>query len=330
MIAFFLICYGAIYFLIFNKLKWLEKSASNISAFIGVGVVLIASLTFSWFTYAPMTADARTFRHIIPIVPNVKGQVIAVPIKALELLAAGDTLYQIDPTPYQHTVSQLSANIAQLKAQKTLANIQVQRARKLVKTQAAAQMDLDKWTAELDAVEAGISSAEAQLANAQWQLQETTVKAPTNGYVVNLQIRPGTTVSNIAAASALAFISRDSDSILASYSQSAIRNIQPGDTAELVFVNKPGQVFSGKVFSIVAFGAQSQLVASGNLPTLSGAPITDRWAVRVVLDDSDTAQSLPQGSAATMAVYTSNGKAIHIISKVALRMNAWLAYLTSN
>ncbi|RLQ23340.1 hypothetical protein DWB85_01950 [Seongchinamella sediminis] len=57
--------------------------------------------------------------------------------------------------------------------------------------------------------------------------------------------------------------------------------------------------------------------------------LPDRWGVIASLDDRQVARELPQGAAGTMAVYTGKGKSLHVISKVAIRMNAWLAYLTS-
>jgi hypothetical protein len=69
MIAFITICYASLYFLIFNKLGLLKKSAGNISAFAGVGVVLIGAIVFMWYTFSPLSTDARMFRYIIPIVP---------------------------------------------------------------------------------------------------------------------------------------------------------------------------------------------------------------------------------------------------------------------
>ena len=49
---------------------------------------------------------------------------------------------------------------------------------------------------------------------------------------------------------------------------------------------------------------------------------------RVVLP-SLTGEQVPQGAGGTVAVYTRSGKPVHIISKVVMRMQAWLAYLTS-
>jgi hypothetical protein len=58
-IAFIAICYVALYLLIFNRLALLKKNAPNICAFAGVGVVLIGSIVFMWYTFAPMSGDAR-------------------------------------------------------------------------------------------------------------------------------------------------------------------------------------------------------------------------------------------------------------------------------
>jgi multidrug resistance efflux pump len=109
MIAFISICYAGLYLLIFNKLGLLKKTVGNISAFAGVGVVMIGAIIFMWYTFAPMSGDARMFRYIIPIVPNVRGEVVAVPIEATQSLLKGDTLFQIDPVPFEFAVQQLEA-----------------------------------------------------------------------------------------------------------------------------------------------------------------------------------------------------------------------------
>jgi multidrug resistance efflux pump len=329
MIAFISICYGGLYVLIFNKLGWLQKTAGNICAFAGVGVAMIGAIILMWYTFSPISADARMFRYIIPIVPNVRGEVVEVPVEATQPLSRGDTLFRIDPAPYEMTVRQLEAQVARHKAEERLANVNVERAQKLLNVQAAAQIDLDTWTANKDAAIAATAAAQAQLDHARWQLNETNVTAPFDGYVVNLQLRPGNVVTTIPAASSLAFVSNEINTVLASFSQSAIRKIAVGDAAELVFTNVPGETFAGEVVRVVQLSGQSQLTASGQLPSFSGVPANDRWAVAVELEDKEYARQLPQGAGGTVAIYTEKGKPVHIISKVAMRMNAWLGYLTS-
>lgn len=329
MIAFLSIIYGLLYFLIFNVFKLLKKSAGNIASFVGVGVIMIGSIIFMWYTYAPLAVDARVFRYVIPIVPNVRGTVIDVPVQPNVAVAKGEVLYRIDPEPYQYKVSQAQASVAQFAAQETLAKLQVDRAKKLLKTQAAAKVDLDRWTAQLAADRAAKAGAISKLDSARWELAETEVKAPTNGYVINLQLRPGSFVGSTGLSAALAFISQDTTEILASFSQSAIRRIRKGDPVEFTFPHIPGEVFPGTVTDIIKFSGNAQLQASGTLPSDWGGAAPDRWAVRASLDDAEFAENLPQSTAGTMAVFTNGGKPVHVISKVVLRMNAWMAFLTS-
>ena len=328
MIAFLVICYSLLYVVLFNKLKLIPKTNSAISAFVGGGIVLIGAVVFAWYTFSPVSQDARLHRYIIPIVPNVKGLIQEVEVQPNTPMKKGDVLFRIDPSRYAFKVAQAKASIAQFEAQRTLAELQVERAQKLLKTQAAAKVDLDRWIAELDAAKAAIASAEAQLDNAEWELEETVVRAPSDGYAVNVVIRTGTFAGTVGVAATLPFISTDDNEILASFSQSSIRNIQVGDESEFTFFHRPGKVYSGVVSHVIGVSASAQTTASGQLPTLGTAP-PDRWVVRIHFDDQGLAKSLPQGTAGIATVYTQRGKPVHIISKVVMRINAWMAYLTS-
>jgi multidrug resistance efflux pump len=50
---------------------------------------------------------------------------------------------------------------------------------------------------EVAQTKAAIAAAEAALADAQWELDQTTVYAPADGTVVNLQLRPGQVASQV-------------------------------------------------------------------------------------------------------------------------------------
>lgn len=327
MIAFLILCYSAFYWVFFVKLGLFAKNARNISIFAGVGVVLIGTIVFMWLTYAPTTPSARMFMYVIQIVPQVKGRVIDVPVKPLVRVDQGEILYKIDPTPYQASVDQIEASIRRTEAQKRLAELQVERETALVGQSAAAQKELDRWTASLDEAIAGIDSLKAQLDNARWQLDQTEVRAPHEGYVINLQVRPGTFVANMPMAASMTFVSSERAQVVASFSQSAIRNIKKGDEAEVVFARFPGKVFSGTVTHVAEATGTAQLTPSGQLPVLTGAPSAGQYAVRV--DIGEAASEIPQGAGGTLAVYTQYGKALHIITRVVMRMQAWLGYLTS-
>ncbi len=328
MIAFITLVYSSFYFLVFGK-GLVKKSARNVSIFAGVGVVLISTIVFIWLTVAPTTKDGRVFQFVIPIVTDVSGEVIEVPAEPLVPMQQGDVLFRIEPAPFQNAVDRITASIDQARAQQRLAEIEVERNRGLVGRSAAAQRDLDRWLAELDGAKAAIRSLEAQLADAQWQLDQTTVVAPHDGHVVNLQVRPGVAVRTFAGTPSMSFISDETKEIVASFSQSSIRSVEVGDAAEMVFALHPGRVFTGTVTHVIRASGTAQLAASGNIPTLTGSPAAGRYAVRIKLDNAEDLALLPQGASCQVAAYTNHGKPFHIITKVVMRMGAWMAYLTS-
>lgn len=327
MIAFISLIYASFYFLIFGK--FVEKSARNMSIFVGVGIVLVSSIIFAWLTVAPTSKDGRVFQYVIPIVPNVSGQVIEVPAEPLVKMNEGDVLFKIDPFPYEAAVDRFTASIEQADAQRRLAQIEVDRNQALVERSAAARRDLDRWTAERDGAAAAIRSLEAQLRDAKWDLEQTVVRAPHSGYVVNLQLRPGVAARSFFATPAMSFISDEDKEIVASFSQSSIRRIEAGAQAEMVFALIPGEVFSGTVTHVIKATGTAQMAVSGTIPVMTGQPAAGRYAVRIELDDPGLLERLPQGAGCTVAVYTDIGKPFHAISKVVMRMNAWTAYLTS-
>jgi len=328
MIAFISLIYAAFYLVFFDKLKLFQKTARNISIFVGIGVVLIGTIVFMWLTYAPTTKDGRTFQYVVQIVPNVAGPVIEVPAERLQPLRKGDVLFRIDPVPYQAAVDTLKASIQQAEAQKRLADIQVKRTQGLVARSAGAQQELDTWNARRDEAIAAIASLQAQLMNALWNLEQTEVRAPYGGFVVNLQVRPGVRVTTIPLAAPMTFVSEEGYIVAASISQSASRYVKIDDVVEMVFPEFPGQVFSGKVDAVIRATGEAQLAPSGQIPVFTGAPIRGRRIITIQLDDPSLMRELGQGARSFVAVYTDRGKPFHIITKVVVRMQAWFGYLT--
>jgi multidrug resistance efflux pump len=328
MIAFITLIYASFYFLVFGK-GWIQTTARNISIFVGVGIVLIGTIVFMWLTFAPTTADGRTFQYVVQIVPNVAGPVTEIHADALVPLKRDDILFKIDPTQYQATVDQLEASIKQTEAQIRLAEIQVKRSGGLVKRSAGSQQELDTWTATRDEAIARQASFEAQLDKANWQLEQTIVRAPSEGYVINRQIRPGTRVTTLPGMAPMTFVSTEGTQIIASMSQSAVRFVQEDDTVEVVFASLPGKVFTGKVIAIAEATGEAQLAPSGLIPTFTGQPIVGRRVLRIELDDEIIISEMGQGAQTFVAVYTSKGKPFHVITKVVVRMQAWMGFLTN-
>ena len=54
----------------------------------------------------------NVYQGVVEVIPNVAGEVVDVPVEGLKPLTEGDVLFRIDPVPYQATVDQLKAQLA--------------------------------------------------------------------------------------------------------------------------------------------------------------------------------------------------------------------------
>ena len=61
--------------------------------------------------FAPTTTDVRVVKYTVPIVSQVRGRVIEVPVENNRPVKKGDVLFRIDPTPYETEVKSLEARL---------------------------------------------------------------------------------------------------------------------------------------------------------------------------------------------------------------------------
>lgn len=180
---------------------------------------------------------------------------------------------------------------------------------------------------EIANVKAQILRAEAQLADAKWELSQTTYFAPANGTVVALTLRPGAMAVPLPMSPAMNFV-EDEQWILAIYHQNEVRKIKPGQEAEIAFKMYPGRIVKCKVDSIMWATAQGQLPI-GTMNVAGGvAPVPpNSLAVRLIPDAKDKDIFLAAGAHGAGAVFTDSGEMIHILRKVIVRIGAKLDWL---
>lgn len=180
-----------------------------------------------------------------------------------------------------------------------------------------------------------VAQLRAQLATAQLNLDYTQVRAPSDGYVVGLSLRPGQRVANFPVRGWMTFVEDSGNRIAVAINQNAFRHLEPGQPAEIIFKLFPGQTFAAKVESLIYITAEGQLQASGLVPNAPGAQINRPYGAILAIDtDEDTANSsaidltqLPGGATGVAAIYTSSMKPTHLIRRVELRMKSWLNYI---
>ena len=180
---------------------------------------------------------------------------------------------------------------------------------------------------EVAKVLAQIAQAEAQLADATWNLEQTVTYAPADGYVVALALRPGVMVVPFPPVPAMTFI-EDEQWVVAYFGQNEVRKIEAGNEAEIALKTYPARIIKCDVEAIIWATAQGQLPISGMLPSTGfGAAPDMRLAVKLRPVGEDAELFLAPGARGNGAVYTNSGHAIHILRKVFMRVGAKLDWL---
>jgi len=174
---------------------------------------------------------------------------------------------------------------------------------------------------------APVAQIRAQLENAKWELSQTTVFAPTTGYAINVQLRPGSMTTAFPVNPAMTFV-EETYQVIALFQQNELHQIEPGNEAEFTLNTYPGRIIKATVDSIVWAQGQGQIANSTQLPTTGFGPIPPgRFPVKLTVAQQDADLFLPAGAVGNGTIYTEHGAMIHIIRKVIMRVGAKLDYL---
>jgi len=180
---------------------------------------------------------------------------------------------------------------------------------------------------EVANVKAQIERAQAQLADAEWRLDQTIYRAPADGTVVSLSLRPGAMAVPLPISPSMTFV-EDEQWIMAIFRQNEVRKVKPGQEAEISLKMYPGRIIKCKVDSVMWATAAGQLPI-GMMNTAGGvAPVPpNSLAVRLLKDKGDANLFMASGAAGAGAIYSDEGVAIHILRKILIRVSAKLDWL---
>lgn len=278
------------------------------------GVIIIGLLLMMMNYNHPYGKFAKEVFVSVPIVPSVKGIVVSVEAEPNVPLKKGDVLFKIDPVPYEQKVVGLQA---QLKS----AQIDLDRARQLLRKKAGTQRNVDLATANVD-------NLEAQLAIAEYNLEQTVVRAPDDGLVTQLALRPGVMAVPLPLRPAMLFIPEQGRQIAGSFWQNSLQRMQAGFKAEVIIDGVPGHVFQGRVKTVLPAMSEGDVQFSGNLISASRLAAHGRAVAIIELEEDLRDYNLPRGVQGKVAIISdSDPLHVSLIRRVLLRMVGWLNYV---
>lgn len=174
-----------------------------------------------------------------------------------------------------------------------------------------------------------IRQAQAELRNAQRDLKDTVVRAPSDGVVTNLQLTSGQFVG--AGQAVMTFIDADVIWIESEFRENNLENLAVGSPVDIVLDIRPGRIYPGKIES-VGWGVSTRSIdpATG-LPTIrndSGwVRESQRFAVRIQFDPDSRPKKILLGSQANIVVYTGQSSLTDAIGRLWITIVAYLSYL---
>ncbi|MBW8192750.1 HlyD family secretion protein [Neiella marina] len=324
--------------------------------------------------FAPDTELARVKVYITPVTPEVSGHIKQIHVQQSQRLQEGDIMFTIDPTDYLVAVEQAQENLrlagskvgAQMTdvevAQSRLADAKTQLETMVKQTNRifsmagkgiVSQADADNAQGKLDAAEARVITAEAdlqkakqalgatgadnanikaallQLEDAQLDLARTRIHAKTVGGIANLQVEKGYYAQ--AGQPIASYINAEQVWVEAYFRENNLEHINIGDAVAMVLDNAPGRVFDGKVSNIswaVDFGDNvdpSKLAKSQQAKGWMRDP--QRFPVTITFDDKDELKGLMRhGGQVDVIIYASDSWILNTLGSIWIHIVALLSY----
>jgi multidrug resistance efflux pump len=215
-----------------------------------------------------------------------------------------------------------AANVAQEKM--NTGNKSLEAVRQDIKRLEAAEREIRlKLNAELDGVNPEVREVQAMLEKARWEVEQCVIRAPTDGYVPQVTVRPGQMVVQLPFKAVMVFVSTEQQILVATFAQKAISDIKPGLDAEVTFAAYPGKSFKVKVKRVFTIVPEGEILASGQLLEATDKHEEGRIPVSFEYGEDIAALNLPAGTQASIAVYTERVHALSLVRKIILRMKSW-------
>jgi len=308
-----ILSYAAICIFIFKVFKIPLNKWTVPTAVLG-GVLIIGALLLIMNYNHPYSEAVRQYYVTTPIIPEVRGRVIEVPIEPNMPIKKGDVLYKIDPKPFEDEIRGIEGELA-------AARKDLERAEELYTKQVGSERALDQARAKVDELQ-------AKLDDAQFSLDQTVVTAPSNGFVTQLTLRPGMMAVPLPLSPVMTFVHEQERSYLGWFRQNSLLRLKKGSEAEVTLDGIPGVIFKGEVKQVLPTIGEGQLKPTADFLRFSQESHSGRIAVAIELTDPALNQyKLPGGVFGQAAIYSEHFHHVGVLRRVLLRMAAWMNYV---
>ena len=262
--------------------------------------------------YTPYSDRVFVERPVVQMATNLGGQVEEVYVAPNQRIKKGAPLYKMDPAPTQARLDNAKAELAKIEQRleddKKLVERKVMAAESLkIKADefAAAQADVDRYT---------------------YQLEQTVAYAPSDGYVVNLQVRAGQFAR--LKAPIMSFVSTEEVWLSMAIRQEGAQYLQAGQEIEFALTMYPGEVFKAEVDFLVQGVGEAQMPVDGMIPNVSSIREIGYFGVRAKIDEVQLGRQMIFGASGLAAINTGKGADVFwLLRRIEVQSESLLNYL---
>jgi HlyD family secretion protein len=186
---------------------------------------------------------------------KASGEILEMPVQTGDEVKHGQLLARIDPRIPQNNLSQAQASLEVAKAQLANATAQLKRSETLFESQSITAAGHDSAQLAFATARSAVVTAEANLQTAKDAMEDTHVRAPVNGTVLELNAVLGTVISSptndvSGGTVILKMANLDTVQISALVDETDVGKVQPGMAVTLTVDAFPNRAFDGSVLKI--------------------------------------------------------------------------------
>ncbi|MGJ8673902.1 HlyD family secretion protein [Rubritalea sp.] len=177
-----------------------------------------------------------------------------------------------------------------------------------------------------------VAQAQAQVDKYQYIVDDTTIVAPTDGYVVDMDLQPGVEIR--LKQGVMTFVNSEPGEywVIGRVPQFGMQRVQKGDTGEVMLKLYPSMIFEAEVLDVIWATGEAQITPTANLPDLAslggGEFGGSFYAVKMGLKNLPEGFTPHFGASGRSAIYPESAPAfLVLLRKLEIRMDSWVSYL---
>ena len=290
-----------------NKISTLVRY--SITLLVVGAAIFLASTLWQDYMNSSWTRDGRVRADTVMVAPDVSGLVSELPIVDNQAVKKGDLLFQIDKVRFEHVLDVANAIAKTKQALYEMKNNQYQRRAKLG-AEAISKENQNDALLEVEMAKAEYDEALAEVKTAKLNLERSSVRAPTDGWVTNLLLRKGDYVK--AGDNRLVLVSSGSYWVYGYFEENKLSLLHVSDKAQMKMLGTD-YVLEGHVESI-ARGISDRDNATGERllanvnPIFTWIRLAQRIPVRIHIDSVPKGFTLVAGMTCSVTILNKKGK----------------------